>query len=297
MEIRVLRYFLAIAREENFSRAADVLYLSQPTLSRQIRELEEELGVQLFERTNRNVRLTREGLRLRNRAQEIVSLAEKTLEEFRQREETLEGEVHLGSGETYRFSAIASTIARLRRAHPGIRVHLHSGNADDIAERLDRGLLDFGVLLAPGDLRRYETLPLPGGDEWGLLMPENHPLAGREAVRPQDLDRLPLLVSAQSMGSHSLPDWLRNAAQPEIVGTYNLLYNASLLVKEGIACALCLDRLISAGPGSGLCFRPLTPPQTLREYLVWKRYQLLSPVSEAFLRAARETFAEAENRL
>ena len=208
MDVRVLRYFLTVAREASFSRAADALYMSQPTLSRQIRDLEEELGTTLFVRTNRNVTLTRDGMRLRRRAQEIVELMDRTREEFENLDEDISGDVCIGSGETHAMRALARVAIDVRREHPGVRYHLFSGNADDVTERLDRGLLDFGVVIDPADLHKYDFLRIPGSDSWGLLMPADHPLAAKEAVSPGDLDGVPLLVSRQSMVAGDLARWL-----------------------------------------------------------------------------------------
>lgn len=182
MDIRVLRYFLTVAREESFSHAAEKLFLSQPTLSRQIKDMEEELGVALFIRTNRNVILTKEGLRLRKRAQEIVELMDKTQEEFMNLEEEISGDVYIGGGETHLMREIAKIALSLQEEHPDIRYHLHSGNAEDVSERLDKGLLDFGIVSDPADIRKYDFMRIPGHNIWGLLMPKDHPV-GRTAGR------------------------------------------------------------------------------------------------------------------
>ena len=289
MDVRVLRYFLTVAREASFSRAADALYMSQPTLSRQIRDLEEELGTTLFVRTNRNVTLTRDGMRLRRRAQEIVELMDRTREEFENLDEDISGDVCIGSGETHAMRALARVAIDVRREHPGVRYHLFSGNADDVTERLDRGLLDFGVVIDPADLHKYDFLRIPGSDSWGLLMPADHPLAAKEAVTPGDLDGVPLLVSRQSMVAGDLARWLGgDFDRLEIAATYNLVFNAAIMVEQGMGCALTLDHLVGSMDVGGLCFRPLAPKVESGLNLVWKKYQVFSPAAEAFLREAFE---------
>ena len=291
MDVRVLRYFLTVAREASFSRAAESLYMSQPTLSRQIRDLEEELGTTLFVRTNRNVTLTRDGMRLRRRAQEIVELMDRTREEFENLDEDISGDVCIGSGETHAMRALARVAIDVRREHPGVRYHLFSGNADDVTERLDRGLLDFGVVIDPADLHKYDFLRIPGSDSWGLLMPADHPLAAKEAVTPGDLDGVPLLVSRQSMVAGDLARWLGgDFDRLEIAATYNLVFNAAIMVEQGMGCALTLDHLVGSMDVGGLCFRPLAPKVESGLNLVWKKYQVFSPAAEAFLRGVREAF-------
>lgn len=292
MDIRVLRYFLAVAREESFSRAAEALHLSQPTLSRQIRDMEDELGAALFVRTSRNVLLTREGLWLRKRAEELVDLLEKTRAEFPNGEDVVRGDVYIGCGETHVMRAIATIAVELRREYPGIHYHLHSGNADDVSERLDKGLLDFGILIEPANVRRYDSLRIPGRDVWGLLMPRDHPLALQKDIAPDDLAGIPLLISRQSMVSGGISGWLgKDLDQLNVVATYNLVFNAAMMVEQGMGCALCLDHLVNTMDQNGLCFRPLTPKLDVGLSLVWTRHQVFSPAAELFLQRVRRAFA------
>lgn len=292
MDIRVLRYFLTVAREESFSRAAETLFLSQPTLSRQIKDLEAELGVSLFIRTNRNVILTREGLRLRKRAQEIVELMDKTQDEFADLDQEISGDVYIGGGETRIMREIAQIAIRLAQVHPGIRYHLYSGNAQDVSERIDKGLLDFGIVIDPADMRRYDFLPMPGRDTWGLLMPKAHPLSEKAFITPKDLDGIALLASRQNMVSGQLAGWLgKSFDHLHIVCTYNLIFNAALMVEQGLGCALCLDRLVNTMDVGPLCFRPLKPKLEVGMNLVWKKYQIFSPAAEAFLHAVEQAYA------
>lgn len=284
MDIRVLRYFLMVAQEESFSRAAERLFLSQPTLSRQIHELEEELGVTLLKRTNRNVVLTSEGQRLRKRAQEIVELADKTRQEFAVPAGEVAGDIYIGGGETHVMRYIAQTAVALRREYPDIRFHLHSGNADDVLERLDKGLLDFGVVIEPTDLLKYDFLRLPGHDIWGLLMRRDDLLAQKAFITPADLHHTPLLISRQSHVLRDFSGWLgQNADTLQIIGTYNLLFNAAVMVEQGLGCALALDHLVSTMDVQPLCFRPLSPTSRVALNLVYKKQQAFSPAAEAFL--------------
>ena len=296
MDIRVLRYFLTIAREESFSRAAQALYLSQPTLSRQIRDMEEELGVTLFVRTNRNLVLTKEGMRLRKRAQEIVELMDKTQSEFHALDDAFTGDVYIGAGETHIMRRIAQVAVALQKQHPGIHYHLFSGIAEDVKERLEKGLLDFGILIGDVDMHQYDFCNIPGKDTWGLLMRTDHPLSARDAIRRQDLDGLPLLLPRQEQGGHAVLDWFGNSfEQMNAVATYNLFFNAAIMVEQGMGCALCLDHLIDTSATSGLCFRPLYPALEIGLHLVWKRNQILSPAAELFLTSIQKAFSESKS--
>lgn len=293
MELRVLRYFLAVAQEESISGAAEYLHLTQPTLSRQLIELEEELGKQLFIRGKRRVTLTEDGILLRKRAGEIIGLVDKMSSEIREDDSTVGGDIYIGSGETDAIRLVARTAQCLHSRYPSIRYHLYSGNADDVTERLDKGLLDFGILIEPVDLKKYDYLPIPCQDTWGLLMREDHPLAQKEAIVPSDLDGLPLITSRQTLTNQIFSDWLgADFNNLNIVATYNLVFNSSLMVSEGFGCALTLDKLVNTGDGSGLCFRPLDPPLKVGMDIVWKKYQMFSRASSIFLNRLREKFEE-----
>lgn len=273
MELRVLRYFLAVAREETISRAAEALHVTQPTLSRQMMDLEEELGKTLFLRGKRRISLTEEGMFLRKRAQEIVDLVEKTESAFSDAEKEIRGEVWIGGGETDVMRLIARAAHELQVSHPHISFHLFSGNAEDVAERLDRGLVDFGIFVEPADLSKYDFIKLPVTDIWGVLMRKDSPLAEKQAIRPEDLLGLPLLCSRQPMVRNELSGWMgTNREKLHIVTTYNLLYNASLMVEEGMGYALCLDKIIRTSGEGPLCFRPLEPRLEVGLDIVWKKY-------------------------
>ena len=291
MELRILKYFLAVAREESISGAAQALHMTQPTLSRQLMDLEEELGKQLLIRGSRRITLTEEGMLLRKRAAEILDLVEKAEAELTAPDEVVNGDIYIGGGETEAMRMIAEIATGLQRSCPDIRYHLYSGNADDVTERLDKGLLDFGVLIEPANMKKYDYIRLPATDTWGLLMPRDSPLAARPVIRPQDLRDLPLITSRQSMLSNEFSGWLgKEFEKLRIVATYNLVYNASLLVAAGMGYALCLDKLVNTSEESPLCFRPLEPRMEVHLDIVWKKYQVFSGAAERFLKEVREAF-------
>lgn len=283
MELRVLQYFLAVAREQNISAAAQSLHLTQPTLSRQLKELEEELGKQLMVRGSRKITLTEDGLLLRKRAEEILELVGRTEQEIMQSDDTVSGDIYIGTGETDGVRQLVRAANQLQRNYPGIRFHIVSGDAVDVCERLDKGLLDFGVLLGDIDKIRYHYLELPMKDTWGVLMRRDSPLALRQTVSPRDLWDKPLILSRQADNKGGLYRWLRkDPSELHTVATYNLIYNASLMVDEGMGYAFTLDKLVNTN-GSNLCFRPLEPRLELGMYLVWKRSQVFSKAAELFL--------------
>lgn len=288
MEFRVLQYFLAAAREQSISGAAEYLHLSQPTLSRQLKELEEELGKQLFIRGNRRITLTEEGMILRKRAEEIVDLMQKTEKEIALNDAAIAGDIYIGAGETDAIRILARTARRLQENHPGIRLHIASGDSADVTEDLDKGLIDFGILFDPRDLSKYDYLKLPHQDTWGVLMRRDSPLAEKTAVTPEDLWDKPLILSRQHREGSALSMWLsRPEADLSVTATYSLLYNGSILVEEGIGYALTLDKIINTC-GSSLCFRPLSPPLTANLCIVWKKYQVLTKAAELFLNTLNE---------
>ena len=294
MEFRVLRYFLAVAREQSISAAAQALHLTQPTLSRQLRELEEELGKQLMVRGSRRIELTEDGMLLRKRAEEIMELVSRTQAELSSPDEAVTGDVYIGTGETDGVRRLARAARRLRESCPGIRFHIVSGDASDVCERLDKGLLDFGVLLGDIDETKYNHIQLPMRDVWGVLMPRSSPLAERESVRPRDLWDKPLILSRQVDNKSGLYRWLgREPDQLNTVATYNLIYNASLMVDEGMGYAFPLDKLVNT-TGSQLCFRPLEPRLELGMYLVWKKYRVFSRAAELFLETLEESLSCCE---
>lgn len=289
MELRVLKNFLAVARKQSISGAAQFLHLSQPSVSRQIMELEGELGITLFHRGNRKIALTDEGMLLRKRAEQIVELVQKTEEELVATDKNIAGTIYIAAGETRAFSPLAKLIGCMIEQHPDIRVHLFSGNAEDVTEKLDKGLVDFGLLIEPADVTKYNYFRLPIEDRWGVLMRRDSPLAVLESIQPEDLWNVPIIVSRQALEGGQLLSWLKaDREKLTIVASYNLLFNASLLVEDGIGYALCLDNIINITGDSILCFRPLTPELESHVDLVWKKYQIFSKASELFLKNVME---------
>ena len=289
MEIRVLRYFLAVAKAESISKAASLLNISQPTLSRQLMNMEEELGKSLFIRGNRKITLTEEGKFLRIRAQEIIDLIDKTQSEFSSSNEIISGDIYIGGGETDAIRLIAKCAHSLQKKYPNIRYHLFSGNGDDVTDKLDKGLIDFGIVIEPFDLSKYDFIRIPQKDTWGLLMKKESPLASKDFIEPSDLLNIPIITSSQRLVESEISKWFgKDLSELNIVATYNLVYNASLLVDEGMGYALCLDKLINTTGDSNLCFRPLYPPLEASLNIIWKKYQVFSRASETFLRHLQE---------
>lgn len=293
MDIRVLRYFLSVAREENISNAAKNLHVTQPTLSRQLMELESELGVKLFLRGsgNRRITLTEEGILLRKRAEEILDLVEKTESELITPGGSISGNIYIGGGETHVISLLSKEIKDIQDEHSDIHFHFFSGNSDDVTDRLNNGLIDFGVLVESSNILKYNSIALPAADTWGLLMRKDHPLAEKDFIETGDLWGIPLISSSQRLTRNIFSKWLKDDYEKlNLVATYTLLYNASLLVKDNIGCALCLDKIISTSEDSGLCFRPLKPKMEARWHIVWKKDQVFSKAAEIFLEKLKEKF-------
>lgn len=255
MEIRVLQYFLAIAREQSISGAAEFLHISQPTLSRQIKDLEDEFGKQLFIRGNRKITLTEEGMLLRRRAEEIINLARKTEKEIMNNESVISGDIYIGAGETAAIAYVAKAAALLKKQHPDIHYHFSSDDAIDILEQLDKGLIDFGIIIGSIDKAKYDYHLLPVKDTWGILMRKDSPLADKEYIEADDLNRLPLILSRQINDNHNIASWFpKSISKYNIASTYNLVYNATYMAAEGNGYILTLDKLINTSGDSKLCF-------------------------------------------
>lgn len=286
MELRVLRSFLEVARRGNFTAAARALNLTQPTLSRQMQELEADLGVALLVRGKRRTALTSAGAYLAERAAELLELAERTRNSLAAAGAAVHGEVAIAGGETRAMRLVARAIRQTRRSEPGIRFHLFSGNAEAVAERLEKGLADFGIFIGGASLEPFDYLTLPLEDVWGLLLRRDHPLAARKAIAPADLAGLALICSAQAMVDNELGGWLGGGAPPlRVVATYTLLYNASLLVREGVGQAVCIDGIVDTRAASGLCFRPFRPRLTVSLALAWKKGRVFSSAASVFREA------------
>lgn len=293
MDIRVLRYFLAVAKEGSITAAANALYLTQPTLSRQLKELEDELGKKLFHRSNHRITLTEEGILLRKRAEEILALVHKTKAEFVDLDETISGDIHIGCGETEVMRYIAHIAQEIQGQCPRVCFHFYSGNAEYVIEKLDKGLVDFGVVIEPVDVSKYYYLDMPSQDTWGLLMHKDSPLAKRETIGVKDLLPLPIICSRQliteTSSKNDVTNWFGEyVSMLNIVATYNLIFNAAVLVREGVGYAITLDKLANTSEESEICFRPFSPRLTSGLNIIWKKDQVFSKASELFLAKAKE---------
>lgn len=291
MDLRVIRYFVAVVQEHNISRAARQLHITQPTLSRQLADLEDELGVRLFNRSrnNRRVELTDAGRLLYERGLELLSLADKVREEVMDPDVLAAGDVWIGGGETPGMQYIAEAAAGMRRRNPAVHFHVFSGNAEAVTERLDKGLIDFGLLVGETDKNQYDVLPLPTADTWGLIVRRDDPVASLPTVTNETIRRIPLIVSQQTLATSELAEWFGCSLDSlHIAATYNLLYNATLLVRAGLGAALALEGL--AGPE--FAFRPLEPARSARLNVVWKPSRMFSPAAAAFFKCLRERIAE-----
>ena len=295
MELRVLRYFLTIAREGSITNAANVLHVTQPTLSRQIHDLEEELGQRLFGRGSRNMSLTAEGMILRKRAEEIISMVDKTEAEFHSMSNVVSGDIYIGGGETEAVKLIAQIVCELRTAYPEIHYHLYSGNAEDVTERLDKGLLDFGLLIQPADISKYDYFNIPARDTWGVIMRKDIPLAKKETIRKEDLLNVPLICSRQVISEerhrNEFAEWFgEDFDKLDIVTTFNLVYNAAIMVEAGVGYAITIDKIANTTESSSLCFRPLEPQLDSGLNIIWKKDQVFSAAAALFFKKLREHF-------
>ena len=284
MELRVLQYFLAVTREQSISGAAESLHLSQPTLSRQLKDMEDELGKQLMIRGNRKTTLTEEGMILRKRAEEILDLVEKTEQEITVSDNVVAGDVYIGAGETDAVHLLAKAARRLQFSYPDIHYHISSGDTTDVLESLDKGLIDFGLLFGPVDTSKYEYVEFPVKDTYGILMRKDSPLAEKESIRPEDLWDKPLIVNRNTRNGDLLTSWLgKKTDELNVTATYNLLFNASLMVDEGLGYALALDKIINTTGDSNLCFVPCEPYLNVGMNLIWKKYQIFPKAAQKFI--------------
>ena len=292
MEIRVLRYFLEIAREENMTRASERLHVSQPTLSKQMKDLEEELGKKLFRRGSASIHLTDEGMLLRKRAEDILAMVDKTTDEFNALDEITGGDVYIGCAESHQVRYLAEIIHKFRERYPLLKYHILSGDTEQVAERLDRGLLDFAVIVEPPNLQKYNYIELPVADRWGVVMRKDCPLAETQSVTAADLIGYDLMSSPQSLEA-DFPRWCgEKLDELNITGTVNLFYNGTVFVKAGDCLLLTFEHLADIGTESELCFRPLTPILESKMFIIWKRYQVFSPIAERLIEEIKNTFGE-----
>ena len=289
MEIRVLKYFLMVAREENITKAAALLHLTQPTLSRQLMQLEAELGVKLFHRSKHSIILTEDGMLLKRRAQEIISLSDKTVQELSHKEDVLSGEIAIGCGETKNMLFLSEQIRKFRQKYPLVQFSIHSAIADDIKERIEKGILDIGLLMEPVDVGKYEFIRMPQKEKWGILVRKDSELAAKESINPKDLTNVPLIMVKRELVKNELASWFGDYYEGlQIAATYNLILNAASMVERGVGVALCFD--LGASFYEDLCFIPLAPTLETGSVLVWKKNQTLGAATSQFMRYLRNAF-------
>ena len=291
MEIRTLRYFLAVAREENMSRAAEQLHVTQPTLSKALKALEDELGKKLFTRHSFSIELTEEGVLLRNRAEDLVSMADKIEKEFLALDELTGGDIYFGLAESYQIRFLAREIKAFKTSCPGLRYHITSGDTEQVTEKLDKGLLDFAVICETPAERKYHAISFPEADYFGAAIPADSPLAGKECITAKDLAGLPLFCSEQSWENDIRPWAKEQFSSLHLEGSFRLAYNGSMFAKEGLGILLTLNNLIDTSSESGLVFRPLSPHLEMKMYLIWNKYQSFTPIAERFLRQIQNSFS------
>ena len=290
VEIRTLRYFLAVAREENMTRAAEALHVTQPTLSKALRALEDELGKKLFTRHSFSIALTEEGALLRDRAEDLITMADRIEEEFLALDDITGGDLYFGLAESYQIRCLARALRVLKGQYPGLKYHITSGDTEQVTEKLDRGLLDFAVICDTPNARKYGSIAFPEGDTWGLILPADAPLARKDVIRIDDLVGLPLFTSRQGWEG-DIRQWAgERFAELRLEGSFRLAYNASMFVREGLGYQLSFRNLVDVSPASGLAFRPLFPRLETKLYLIWNRYQAFTPIAERFLAQVRSSF-------
>ncbi|MGX8715996.1 MAG: LysR family transcriptional regulator [Lachnospiraceae bacterium] len=288
MEIRVLRYFLETAREGNMTRAAERLHISQPTMSKQLKELEQELGAKLFIRSNYSIRLTEAGMLLRERAEDILSLVDKTEAEFKSLEMMNRGDIYIGAPESESMELFAEIVCKLQQDYPKVRCNIHSGNMQDVCEKLDKGLLDFGIVMNYVDPAKYNYLPMPSRDRWGVIFKKVDPLAEKESFSIPDLKNLPLICSKQWV-DHEFPQWfMSDLDDVNIVATYNLPFNGAVMARAGMGYAIMLDKLVYTGADSDIIFRPLRDVPHAEMYIIWRKFQTFTPAARLLVDALQE---------
>lgn len=290
MELRLLQYFLAVCREENMTRAADMLHLTQPTLSRQIAQLEEELGAQLFIR-GRHLALTEAGMKLRRRAEEIMQLTDKIEIEFKEQEEVA-GVVSIGAGGLSSFRSLSELIDGFQKLYPRVKFDFYTNNAEFVKERLDRGLLDFGLLLEPVDISKYNYIRMKEKERWGLLMRADHPLAAKTSVTREDIRSVPLMTSNRLAIQQEISQWFGDMMDElNIVATHNIITNVVDFVDIGAACALTLEGAVNLFEGGRLTFRPVSPALEMHTVLAWKKFNPFFNAAGKFLEYFKTMYA------
>lgn len=291
MELRILRYFLAVVREGNITKAAEILHITQPTLSRQLKELEEELGTNLFIRGKREIKLTDEGLLLDQRAKEIIELADKTERQFMEHKNLIGGVISIGCVESRATLFLPELLEKFSIKYPQVQYDLYNGYADDIKEKIDKGLIDLGLLLEPVEISKYDFIRLPQKERWGVLMQKSDPLAQKESITLKDISVFPLIIPKRAIVQNEIANWFDGDFDKlHIFATYNLLFNAILLVEKGLGYAVCLQGALSIRDNSATCFVPFTPERTTKSVLIWKKNYIFSSASSLFIQTAKMLF-------
>ena len=295
MELRTLRYFLAAAQEENITRAADILHVTQPTLSRQIMDLERELGVTLMLRGKNGLKLTDDGILFRQRAQEIVELADRLEKDFAERQNDIGGMVVIGASEVGGSQTLAKLIKEFSEKYPAVQFKLYNETVDNIKDRLDKGLVDIGLLLEPIDVTKFDYIRLSQQDTWGLLVRDDHELAERSSLTAEDVVSCPLILPLRENMRAEILHWLgREEKDLKIPMFYTLLSNAALMVAEGLGCAFCMDGALAIRSDPRLRFIPLEPRRMTHSVLVWKKNKLFSPATSLFIQEINMLRAKIE---
>lgn len=292
MELRVLRYFVQVARDESITKAAETLHISQPTLSKQLKDLETELGVKLFTRTNYAVRLTEDGIRLRLRAEDLLAIADQTVNEFRNKDRSISGDVRIGAAEGEAVRTLGRIMHQLKGLYPDIVYHMYAGDTEMLKEKLDSGFFDFLLICEEPDLHRYQAVTMPVDDEWGVVMKVDDPMAEKDSLTFEDIASLPLIVSRQALHQDLAHLFGADAHRLHFAATYDLAHNASLLVQEGFGYLLTFDHLVDLSERSGLVFRPLSPQLRTRSHLIYRKYQIFSAAAEVFLNTLEKDLYE-----
>lgn len=290
MEIKSLRYFLAVAREENMTKAADMLHVTQPTLSKTLKSLEDELGKKLFTRHSFSISLTDEGMLLRDRAEDLIAMADRIEQEFITLDDITGGDIYFGLAESYQIKYLAREIRILKSRYPGFTYHITSGDTEQVTEKLDKGLLDFAVLCEKPNTAKYDYVKFPEADIWGAVMPTDHPLAMKKSIKVKDLIGQPLFCSEQSW-NNEIPAWAGDDFERlHLEGSFRLSYNGSLFAQECLGILLTFKHLVECSEENGLVFRPLSPKQTSELYLIWHKFPSFTPIAEKFLAQIKASF-------
>ena len=289
MDITELRYFLAVVKEKSISKASKALFISQPSLSVSMQNLEKEIGKKLFERGRKNIELTAAGYLLKEKAEEIINIFEKAQAELKTSDENIIGTITIGAGESHLMKIVAEAAKLVTKNHPNVKFKFLSGDSSIITEKLDNGLIDFGVLVLPTNLSKYESIKLKEHDIWGVIAKNTDALAKKEFITPNDIIEKPLILSNQTTEHNEISQWFeKDINSLNIVAIYDLIYNASILVKEGLGYLIGINNIVETSTNSGLTFIPLEPEIKTTLAIVWRKYQKLSKANQLFLETLKE---------